>query len=185
MKKQIVALLAFVAAAVCLQAQTLTDGTLYFLRGENEINATFAYERCHFNQKTEDAFVTEMCVANGENWKSVWAKSVKPQIEKTFISTFNDITFKDMNLAVGRYPKATYTMQVVLQRINSTGHVRGIITFVENRTGDVVAKMQFSTDGKGNKKDVVDGFMRSLTTGATASAKFVVKNSKRPAVVYE
>ena len=183
--KKLILLLLPLFAAFAPQAQKLTDGTLYFLRGEQELNTVFAYEMCRFDQKTERNFVMEMCYAEGDNWQTRWEKELRPLLEKTFLNTLSDALSQGLGIRCGKLPRATYTMKVTLRQVNSSGYALGYIEFIENRGGDVIAKMEFDLKCKGNKKDVIDGFQRSLQQAASESGKFILKNSKRPAIVYD
>ncbi|MBQ9473674.1 MAG: hypothetical protein IJU81_04630 [Bacteroidales bacterium] len=184
MRKTVLLLLSLLTAFT-LQAQKLTDGTLYFLRGEQELNTVFVYERCRFDQKTEKNFVMEMCDAEGDNWQTRWDKEIRPLLEKTFLGTLSESLSEGLGVRCGKLPRATYTMRVTLQQVGSTGYAIGTIEFIENRGGDIIAKMEFNSKGKGNKKDVIDGMQKALQNAASESGKFILKNSKRPAIVYD
>ena len=162
MKKAIL-LIVFALSLTSLSAQKIKEGNLDFLIGEKELNLIIDYKNTIIHGNTEEAFVNQMVVQNGEQWKEIWDGETKTELYQKFTIFLNRGT-ENLGLKAGTFPEANYVAVVKIINIEKKGTTTADVFFLKTGYPDILAIISVQGDGGkyGSMENLAgDGFRRA------------------------
>ncbi|MDR2410244.1 MAG: hypothetical protein LBE13_19335 [Bacteroidales bacterium] len=148
-KKLFVAICLFVSMSI-VSAQKVTEGSLAFLKGVEELHFNFDYKGMMIKKQTEKQYVAEQVreknkdkKGEGDEWKTSWETTDREYIQEIFLQDFNkEIT--GIGPEGGDFPNANYVATVKTIWLDP-GYMAGPMTKISTVTVEVTITKTGST----------------------------------------
>jgi hypothetical protein len=148
-KKLLLAISLFVMMSL-VSAQKVTEGSLAFLKGVEELHFNFDYKGMMIKKQTEQEYVAEQVreknedeKGKGDEWKIEWETTDREYIQEVFIEDFNK-EIAGMGLEGGNFPNADYVATVKTVWLDP-GYMAGPMTKASTVTVEVILTKKGST----------------------------------------
>jgi hypothetical protein len=143
--------------AICLivfmsivSAQKVTEGSLAFLKGVDELHFDFVYKGMMIKKQTEQQYVAEQVreknsdkKGEGDEWKTAWETTDREYIQEVLIEDFNK-ELAGIGPEGGYFPDAAYVATVKTIWLDP-GYMAGPMTKISTVTVEVTFTKKGST----------------------------------------
>jgi hypothetical protein len=125
-----------------VSAQKVTEGSLAFLKGVEELHFNFVYKGMMVKKQTEQEYVSEQVreknkdnKGEGDEWKTAWETTDREYIQEVFLQNFNE-EIAGMGPEGGDFPNAGYEATVKTLWLDP-GYMAGPLTKISTVTIEV------------------------------------------------
>jgi hypothetical protein len=172
MKRILLVAICLIVAMNISEAQKVTEGSLAFLKGVEELHFDFTYNGMMVKKQTEQEYVAEQVQeknkdkkGEGDEWKTAWETTDREYIQDVFIENFNK-EIAGMGVEGGYFPDAEYVATIKTTWLDP-GYMAGPmtkvssvsveVTFTKKTSAKTLAKVVI-TKAKGSFYDVGNTF---------------------------
>jgi hypothetical protein len=158
-----------------VSAQKVTEGSLAFLKGVDELHFNFVYKGMMIKKQTEQQYIAEQVQkknqeeeGKGDEWKIAWETTEREYIQEVFIEDFNK-EIAGIGPEGGNFPNAAYVATIETIELDpgdmgspiKPSFVTVEITLTRKGSTKVLAKILISK-AKGSLSNTVDTFSTDI-----------------------
>jgi hypothetical protein len=118
MKKMTLLAISLLVSMSMVNAQKVTEGSLAFMKGIEELHFNFVYKGMMIKKQTEQQYVAEQVreknkdkKGEGDEWKTAWETTDREYIQEVFLQNFNE-QLAGIGPEGGDFPNAQYEATV-------------------------------------------------------------------------